>query len=139
MLDIERAAHQQGVKLGHWEPSKLSCLGTRYPLRERLEEVRVWLEKNPEEFVILYLDTKPFTLSSKEQADAMSALIREVFGQSVWAAAEGLPLNRTVRSLLAAGKRLYLEGHEDKFAAAEDKVVFPQALWSHQFHDEELE
>merc|ERR1719379_2489246 len=69
----------------------------------------------------------------------MSALIRAVFGQSVWAASEGTPLNRTVRSLVAAGKRLYIEGHEENFGLADDKVVFGEALWSHQFGDESLE
>ena len=70
-----------------------------------MRQVRVWLERNADEFVILYLDTKPLTMGRKDQADAMSALLREVFGQSVWAAAEGTPLNRTIRSYISSFDR----------------------------------
>ena len=40
VLAIEKEARKQHVDLGGWRASRLSCLGTRFPLRERLEEVR---------------------------------------------------------------------------------------------------
>ena len=125
---LELAALEQHVKLGWWDPLKLSCLGTNMPLRSALVEVRTWLEANPREFVVLYLDTKPLTMTGKAQADAMSALIREVFNATVWSAADGdrdVLLNQTLSSLVARGKRLYFEDHEDAYSALPHPRTIP--------------
>lgn len=134
---VEAAALEQHVKLGKWEPSKLSCLGTRVPLKTMLLEVHTWLDAHPNEFVVLYLDTKPLTMTGRSQANAMSAVLRDVFGTSMFAVgSDGGPsalLNETIRSLIAKGKRLYIEDHADHYNDATDRIVYTPAVWSHQF------
>ena len=110
---IESAAKKQGVDLGDWKPDKLSCLGTRVPFKTMLEEIKDWLLANPEEFVILFLDTKPLTVVTKGQSDAASKVMRDVFGDMIWAKADGNILNKTIEELLSAGKRLFFEDHDE--------------------------
>ena len=138
---VEAAALRQGVHLGKWNPAKLSCLETRVPLRTAFLEVKTWLDAHPEEVVVLFLDTKPLTMVERAQANAMSALIRDVFNESVWSARDGdrdTLLNTTHAELIARGKRLYIEDHEDAYNKADDPIVFASAIWSHQFGASDL-
>lgn len=133
---VEVAAKVEGVDLGKWSAARLSCLETRVPLRTAFLEVKTWLDEHPEEFVGLFLDTKPLTMVDRGQANAMSALVRDVFNESVWSARDGdrdTLLNRTHAELIASGKRLYIEDHEDAYNKADDPIVFASAIWSHQF------
>ena len=81
---VKRAARKQKVDLGDWKPGKLSCLGTHVVFETMLAEVKTWLDRNPTEFVILYLDTKPGTVLTKAQSTAASAMMRDVFGDTIW-------------------------------------------------------
>ena len=113
IFKIESAAKKQGVDLGDWKPDKLSCLGTRVPFKTMLEEVKDWLLANPDEFVILYLDTKPLTVVTKGQSNAASKVMRDVFGDMIWAKSDGNILNKTIEELISAGKRLFFEDHDE--------------------------
>ena len=113
ILRIEKAAKRKGVNLGNWKPNRLSCLGTRVPFQTMLEEIKAWLIANPDEFVILYLDTKPLTVVTKGQANAASKVMRDVFGDMIWAKSDGNVLNKTIEELLSAGKRLFFEDHDE--------------------------
>jgi hypothetical protein len=142
ILRVEAAARRENVSLGEWKADKLSCLGTTVPLQTMLLEVRAWLHANPNDFIVLYLDTKPLTMVSRSQSDAMSKLLRSVFGDSLWAVGTDggadLLLNQSVRSLVGRGKRLYVEDHEDAYNKAADRIVFTPAVWSHQFGPADL-
>ena len=133
---LHRAA--QSIDLGDFDAKKLCCIGTHVKLTTMLGEVKAWLDAHPDEFVILYLDTKPLTLQTESQANAVSSDIRAVFGDSVWAASEGNVLNQSIASLLARGKRLYFEDHEDMYNKATDRIVYTPALWTQQFGDDSL-
>jgi hypothetical protein len=138
VLKVEAAALRKRIDLGRWQPERLSCLGTRVPLRTILDELRAWLDANPTEFLIVYLDTKPGTMLLKEQADAASALIRSVFGASVYAVSEGDVRGETVRALLARGKRLFFEAATSHYHTADDRIVFTPPTWGHQFGSSQL-
>ena len=136
ILKVELAARRQHIALGDWRPERLSCLGTTLPLKTVLLEVRAWLDAHAREFVVLYLDTKPLTMTGEAQANAMSALLRGVFNESMWTWRDGPPevlLNQTVSSLIERGKRLYIEDHADAYRKATDRIVYTPAVWSHQF------
>jgi hypothetical protein len=135
---VNKAAKKKGVKLGNWKPEKLSCLGTHVPFQTMLQEVKTWLDANPEEFVILYLDTKPATVDTKRQSNAASKVMRDVFGDTIWAKSDGTILDKTINELLAKGKRLFFEDHDDGYNKADDVIVFTPDLWTHQFHDADL-
>ena len=138
VAQVELAAHQQHVDL-KWQPKNLSCLGTSVPMVAMLGEVKSWLDAHPTEFAVLYLDTKPLTVTTKAQADAVSKDIRAQLGDAVWVPADGNVLNQSVSSLLARGKRVYVEDHEDAYNTASDVTVYAQSLWTHQFADGDLQ
>ena len=51
--DLKKAAKEQGVDLGDVQSDKFSCRGTNVKFQTMLQEVKTWLDSNPEEFVIL--------------------------------------------------------------------------------------
>lgn len=52
-----RAAEARNITLG-WEVEKFSCLKTFVRFEETLQEIKAWMDANPSEFVIIYIDTK---------------------------------------------------------------------------------
>ena len=136
---VRLAAHAQGAAPLDWERRKLSCEGTSVPLAAQLAEVRGWLDAHPDEFVALYFDTKPFTASLPSQAASAYGTLKAAFGEAaIFAPDEGDPLGRSRRELLAAGKRVLVEDHDDGWnrpaPGANGRVlIFTPDLWSHQF------
>ena len=90
-------------------------------------DVQDWLDAHPKEFVILYLDTKPLTVNTKKQSDAASKVMRDVFGDMIWAKADGSVLDKTINELLAKGKRLFFEDHDNGYNLADDVIVADSA------------
>jgi hypothetical protein len=75
------------------------------------QEVKHFLDANPEEIVILYLDTK-FPPTPLQAAKGNSDMLA-VFGDAIFLPGEGDPRNFTIRQLLNMGKRVIVEDHED--------------------------
>eukprot|EP01116_Phalansterium_solitarium_P013328 TRINITY_DN306_c0_g1_i2.p1 TRINITY_DN306_c0_g1~~TRINITY_DN306_c0_g1_i2.p1 ORF type:complete len:446 (+),score=145.15 TRINITY_DN306_c0_g1_i2:527-1864(+) len=136
--DIEEAARRKNVSLG-WDVLKLSCIKTFRYFPEILQEVKDWMDQNPDELVMLYLDTKwPPTPS---QAAKAGSDILSVFGSQVFTPGEGDPRNFTLRQLLSMGKRVIVEDHQDGWLHPENasQVVFTPDLWAaHQFGASDL-
>ena len=42
-------------------------MGTNVPYKSQLSEIKDWMDANPEEIVILYLDAKPESVSLESQ------------------------------------------------------------------------
>lgn len=70
VLEIEAKAAEEHIDL-KWDPKNLSCEHTNVPFRIMLLEIKGWLNDNPNEIVVLYLDTKPLTVDLPSQAAAM--------------------------------------------------------------------
>eukprot|EP00658_Telonema_sp_P-2_P015771 TRINITY_DN1608_c0_g4_i7.p1 TRINITY_DN1608_c0_g4~~TRINITY_DN1608_c0_g4_i7.p1 ORF type:complete len:506 (+),score=98.03 TRINITY_DN1608_c0_g4_i7:125-1642(+) len=140
VLKVEAAALEKGIKLG-WDTSKLSCLGTNVPYKDMLLEIKGWMDENPEEIVILYLDAKPGCVLFPSQTSAAYADMVQVFGTTIWGVADGDPLAASRREFLRRGKRVVFENHADgwkKTAHGEPILVFTPDLWSHQFGNSSL-
>ena len=56
----------------------------------------------------------------------------------IWAKSDGTILDKTINELLAKGKQLIFEDHNDGCNKADDMVVFTPDMWTHQFHDSDL-
>jgi hypothetical protein len=69
------------------------------------------MNANPEEIVILYLDTK-FPPSPSQAAKGNDDML-SVFGSMIYLPGEGDPRVLTPRQLLSRGKRVIIEDHED--------------------------
>jgi len=133
--NITRTAADRNISLD-WDPKKMSCLGTKRSFTDVLKEVQIWMMQptNLQEFVILYFDTK-FYLSPKQVTQANNE-IRAVFGDMLWPASAGIPLQNTLSSLLSQGKRILIENMKECWSVPDEgdtQVVFYPTLWTHQF------
>lgn len=130
--EVEKAAAEKNISLG-WDVRNLSCLGTWHNFTDILMEVRDFVDSTPDEIVMLYLDTKfpPFP----EQATKGNKDMLDVFGDMIFLPGEGDPRNFTIRQLLAMGKRIIVEDHEEGWMHPSEGpvVVFNPDLWAHQF------
>lgn len=140
VAEVDLAAAAKHINL-HWDPKNLSCEHTNVPLRLMLEEIQRWLLDNPTEIVMLYFDTKPLTVELPSQAAAMYDVMRGVFGDTLWTPGDGNPLLQSRAELLAQGKRVICEDHDDGYnhPAHGDVLVFTPDLWKHQFGSSELQ
>eukprot|EP00756_Hemistasia_phaeocysticola_P005578 Hpha_TRINITY_DN13400_c0_g1::TRINITY_DN13400_c0_g1_i1::g.130888::m.130888 len=137
-LQIEESALKKGLKLGNWSASRLSCLGTRMPLTDMLHEIKGWVDANPEEVVILYLDIKPLTVDDKAQVRALNADITSVFGDSIWTPEDGSPLGVKMGDFVAKGKRVIFEARNKGVQKVSPQLVFYPSLWNQQFGSTKL-
>ncbi|RYG63084.1 hypothetical protein EON64_16655, partial [archaeon] len=137
--NVSRTAEALGLDL-EWHPAKMSCMGTKRMFRDVLGEVQAWLAApgNEQEVLVLYIDTKFYL--SPEQVTLANNEILSVFGEAVWRASEGSPLNVRVGDMLAKGKRVIVENQKECWVhpSEGDQVVFYPALWTHQFSAESL-
>lgn len=97
-----------------------------------LLEIKGWMDANPEEVVILYLDAKPESVSLKSQCKAAFDDMQAVFGDMIWGVSDGDPRRYSRAQMLSMGKRVIFEDHDDGFKADSRQYVFTPALWSHQ-------
>mmetsp|Transcript_5083 Transcript_5083/g.15485 ORF Transcript_5083/g.15485 Transcript_5083/m.15485 type:complete len:462 (+) Transcript_5083:1-1386(+) len=140
VAEVDIKAAEQHISLG-WDPKNLSCEHTNVPLRVMLESIKGWLDANPDEIVMLYFDTKPLTVELPSQAKAMYDVMRGVFGDTIWTVGDGNPLNHSRAELLARGKRVICEDHDDGYnhpAGGGDILVFTPDLFKHQFGTSDL-
>ena len=131
IVQADSAAKEKGIDLG-WNASKLSCIGTNVPYKSMLLEIKGWMDANPEEIVILYLDAKPESVSLKSQCKSAYDDMEAVFGNMIWAVEEGDPRGYSREQMLRMGKRVIFEDHDDGFKADSRDLVFVPALWNHQ-------
>lgn len=81
VAQVEEEAKRRNITLG-WDVDKLSCLKTSRTFNDTLYEVKQFLDANPQEIVILYLDTKFFP--SPENAAQGYYDARGVFGDAIY-------------------------------------------------------
>ena len=132
ILKVEAAARKRHIDLG-WDARNLSCAGTNVPYRAMLDEVAAWMAKpeHADEVVVLYLDTKPLTVQFASQTKAAHASMRAAFDgiTALWTPADGDPLQQTPAALVAAGKRVVFEDHDDGWKKDGPPLVFTPDLF----------
>ena len=131
IVDADAAARRQNITLG-WNTSKLSCIGTNVPFQVHLREIRTWMDAHPEEVVMLYIDAKPESVSLPAQVASAYDDMQAVFGELIWSVADGDPRLYSRAQMLAKGKRVIFEDHDDGFKRDPREYVFTPALWQHQ-------
>ncbi len=139
---INRAAQDANLTLV-WDPKNMSCIGTKRLFVDVLIEIKDWmmLPENKEEVLIIYIDTKIF-LPQQEYIDKGNEDILSVFGRDIlFTPGDGNPLEQTVNSLVASGKRLIIENNQDVWLhpSSGEVLVFYPTLWSHQFDTADLQ
>ncbi|KAJ1417561.1 hypothetical protein B484DRAFT_400793 [Ochromonadaceae sp. CCMP2298] len=138
--EVSRQAEAANLTL-EWDPKNMSCLGTKRGFVEVLTEIRDWmvLEENLQEIVVLYFDTK-FYLSPLSVTKANNDILG-VFGNLLWPASRGSPLQQTVQSLLSANTRVMIENAKECWAhpSEGEQLVFYPTLWTHQFSASSLQ
>ena len=145
VAQVDLAAKKQHIAGFNWAPKNLSCMGTNVPFAEMLSDVKGWLDApgNEDEVVVLYLDVKPGCVVLPAQTSAAFAVMRGVFGDSIWGVADGDPRAHSRAQMLARGKRVVFEDHADMWNKPKNKsealLVFTPDLWSHQFSAGALE
>jgi hypothetical protein len=89
---------------------------------------------------MLYFDTKPLTVELPSQAAAMYDVMLGVFNDTIWTPVDGNPRAQSRAELLARGKRVICEDHDDGYnhPAHGDVLVFTPDLWAHQFGSADL-
>ena len=144
VAEVDVALDRAGIVDG-WHAEQLSCLGTNIPFRDMLLEVRGWLDANPSEVAVLYLDVKPECVSLPSQASSAYADMVAALGADrilrVKDAGAGGPLSFSRDELLQKGIRVVFEDHDDGWktpAHGEDVLVFTPDLWNHQFSAQSL-
>lgn len=130
--EVEEAAKKRNLTL-NWDVRKLSCLDQYRNFSDILQEVKTWMDANPDQFVVLYLDTK-FPPTPHQAARGNQDMLN-VFGSQIFLPSEGDPRLLTVRQLMDMGKRVIFEDHENGWLhpAQGPAVVFTPDLWDHQF------
>lgn len=122
-LQVLETAARRNITLD-FDLDKLSCVKTSRTFNATLQEVKDWMDRNPQEVVILYLDTKFDPLPPA--AEQGNRDILGVFGDMVYKVSQGSPLNRTVKSLIEAGKHR---------VGASGSLTTSIALLSHDWND----
>jgi hypothetical protein len=129
--DINRRAEEAGLDL-EWDPLNMCCIHNRRAFADVLQEVKGWLDANPSEFMVLYIDLKARLTS--EHVVYANGHIEEVFGDMLYRYTEGSPMNKTVTELLSKGKQLLIESNKDDWLtpAEGQPIVFYPTLWDYQ-------
>lgn len=139
--EIQRQAEAAGLNL-QFDAKNMSCIGTKRLFVDVLTEIKDWmmLEKNKEEFVMLYIDTKMF-ITEQKYIDQGNVDILAVFGREmVFAPADGDPLQMSIADMAASGKRVILENQKTEWLnpSEGEALVFAPVLWKHQFNTDDL-
>lgn len=74
---INRKAEEAGLDL-QWDPKDMCCVNNRRAFADVLQDIKDWMDKHDDEFVVLYIDTKPPLQPS--HVDMAQNDIAQVFG-----------------------------------------------------------
>jgi len=142
MAAIGLAELQNDIDL-QYDPRKLSCIGVHVELRSTLEEIKGWLNSNPNELIILYYDCKSNSVDLPTQVDTIYDTMLSVFGRDmIWAPADGEPLAMPISKFLESGKKVIFEAYnKDMFnhpTKDREILVFSNPLWYYQITQNEI-
>jgi len=142
MSEIGLAELRNDIDL-QYDPRKLSCIGVHVKLRSTLEEIKGWLNLNPNELLVLYYDCKSNSVDLPTQVDTIYDTMLSVFGREmIWAPADGDPLGMPISKFLESGKRVIFEAYQkDTFnypTKDREILVFSDPLWYYQIRQNEI-